>query len=185
MIVAFTGAGISKASGIQTFMETPEVRDQLYRSFALNHPDQYKETVRGLVDVISKAKPNDAHRALADYNIPVITMNIDRLHEQAGSETVIALHGVLPEMEELEYADQLFNKPVLYGDPAPNYQKAINRILKMETGDTLLVIGASRYTQIAVQLREIAYSKGARIVEVQENAEVEVRKILEKIMNKS
>ena len=52
MILAFTGAGISKDSGINTFMEMPEVRDRLYRTFATAHPQAYQETIRDLVNAV-------------------------------------------------------------------------------------------------------------------------------------
>lgn len=68
------------------------------------------------------AKPNDGHYALAEYHIPIITMNIDGLHKLAGSDA-LELHGGLPEDDEMDIAYSLYNKPVLYGDPAPNYQK--------------------------------------------------------------
>lgn len=177
MIIAFTGAGISKDSGISTFMENPAVRGKLFRSYAISNPKDYRHTIKELYDMIVDKQPNDAHRALAEYQIPVITMNIDGLHEKAGS-TPLLLHGTLPTQSELEIADQLSNKPVLYGDPAPNYQKAYEQIYQLNPGDTLLVIGASSHTAIAVDLREIARYRGAQVIEIQLNAATEVRKIL-------
>lgn len=180
MILAFTGAGISKASGINTFMEQPEIRDRLHRSFATHHPELYRETIASLFKVIKNAEPNDAHRALAEYDIPVITMNIDGLHEKAGS-VPIALHGRMPHEDELAYADLLFNKPVLYGDPAPNYQRAYQKVDSLGEGDILLVVGASRFTAVATDLREIAHANGAEIIEIQDNAEKQVRETLESL----
>lgn len=178
MIIAFTGAGISQASGIRSFMEQPEIREKLFRRYAVMNPEDYKKTITTMCETIDKAEPNDAHRALAEYNIPIITMNIDGLHEKAGSNP-LTLHGTLPSQVELSYADQLFNKPVLYGDPAPNYHKAYQKISNLKEGDTLLVIGASRFTGIAVDLREIAYENRVNIIEIQEDAEHETRRVLE------
>ena len=62
------------------------------------------------------AKPNDAHIALAEYHIPIITMNIDGLHKLAGSDA-LELHGGLPKDDEMDIAYSLFNNSVLYGDP--------------------------------------------------------------------
>ena len=180
MIIAFTGAGISKESGISTFMDRPDIREKLYRSYAHTNPESYRETIKEMSEMIKSAEPNDAHYALADYEIPVITMNIDGLHEKAGSNPIL-LHGSLPGEDEYEIADQLFNKPVLYGDPAPNYHKAIRKVMSLKEGDILLVIGASRFTGIAVDLREIAYSNGVQIIEIQKDASTEVRKTLEHI----
>mgnify|MGYP001316303085 CR=1 FL=1 len=183
MIIAFTGAGISKESGISTFMDRPDIREKLYRSFAHSYPEEYRATIKEMCEKIKLAEPNDAHYALADYDIPVITMNIDGLHEKAGSSPIL-LHGSLPSEDEYDIADQLFNKPVLYGDPAPNYHKAMKKVMSLKEGDILLVIGASRFTGIAVDLREIAYANGAQIIEIQKDASTEVRRTLEHLHNR-
>ena len=179
-IVAFTGAGISKQSNIPTFMERPDVREKLFRNYANNHHEEYNEVVKQLKANMNGAKPNDAHIALAQYKIPVITMNIDGLHKQAGSDA-LELHGGLPEDDEMDIAWSLYNKPVLYGDPAPNYAKAYEMVYDLKPGDIFLVIGCSFHTAIAVDLREVARSRGARIIEIQEDAAHNVRKILENI----
>ena len=127
------------------------------------------------------AKPNDAHYALAEYHIPIITMNIDGLHQQAGSEA-LELHGGLPEEDEMDRAWSLYNKPVLYGDPAPNYQKAYEMVYQLQPGDVFLVIGCSFYTAIAGDLRAVARSKGARVIEIQEDAAHNVRKVLKELL---
>ena len=80
MIIAFTGAGISKESGIDTFQDRPGIREKLYRSYALAHPQEYREVMREFVNGMKDKEPNDAHIALAEYNIPIITMNVDGLH---------------------------------------------------------------------------------------------------------
>lgn len=183
MILAFTGAGISKDSGIGTFMENPQVRDKLYRTFAQQYPQIYRDTILQLYQSIEGAEPNDAHYALYDYGIDVITMNIDGLHELAGSNP-ITLHGTMPSEDELAYADTLWNKPVLYGDPAPNYQKALHKVNDLKEGDILLIVGASHHTGIAVEIREIAYHNGVDIIEIQDNAVEEVRKTLDNFKEK-
>lgn len=95
-IIVFTGAGISKKSGIPTFDETPGIRDKLSRWFAMSNPDEYKAVIDSFVETISKAEPNAAHHAIAKYGLPVITMNIDKLHERAAidpNQTIVAVHG--------------------------------------------------------------------------------------------
>lgn len=183
MILAFTGAGISKDSGISTFMERPEIRDRLTRNFATNYPENYRQLIIETSEICRQASPNDAHYALFDHKIPIITMNIDELHERAGSKPLL-LHGSLPNEDQYNYSDQLFNKPVLYGDPAPNYPKAYQMVDQLKSSDTLLVIGASRFTGVAVEIREIAYANGVNIIEIQEDASFKVREILENITNK-
>lgn len=180
-IIAFTGAGISKQSNIPTFMEKPEVREKLFRSFANEHPEEYNEVIRQMKNNMRNAFPNDAHIALKEYNIPIITMNIDGLHSKAGSDA-LELHGGLPEDDEMDIAYSLFNKPVLYGDPAPNYSKAYNIIYNLEPGDILLVIGCSFHTAIACDLRDIAKYQGARVIEIQEDAAKNVRKVLKELL---
>ena len=108
-IVVLTGAGISAESGIQTFraedglwekhriedVATPEgfERDpELVQSF-------YNQ--RRLNLQLPTIQPNSAHYALAelekqlDGNVTIITQNIDDLHERAGSQNVIHMHGEL------------------------------------------------------------------------------------------
>lgn len=168
MILAFTGAGISKASGIPTFedMESVNIRDKLERGYANNHPEDYKKVIQEMKDICDKAEPNDAHIALAEYEIPVLTMNIDGLHTRAGSENVVELHGRLPDI-------------VLYGDPAPNYGKAMDLVEALRDGDVFLIIGTSFYTTVSEQLRIMARYSGAQIVVINERAEEFVRRYLE------
>lgn len=177
-ILAFTGAGISKQSNIPTFMETPDVREKLFRSFAQSHHAAYNAVIRQLKENMNGAEPNDAHIALAEYGIPIITMNIDGLHRAAGSDAV-ELHGCLPEDDEMDAAWSLQGKPVLYGDPAPNYEKAYEMVFALEPGDVFLVVGCSFHTAIACDLRDIAKARGARVVEIQSDAAHNVRKTLE------
>ncbi len=156
-LLAFSGAGISAESNIPTFQDIPGIRDKLTRSFATNNPQAYSAVIEEMRSYIDKAEPNAAHYALAQYQVPVITMNIDGLHQRAGSNKVIAVHGDLANI-------------VLYGDLAPAYATAYQQVEQLEAGDTLLVIGASLATQFSYELRLLAQSKGARVVEIQEQA---------------
>jgi len=108
--VFFTGAGISTESGIPDFRGprglwtriSPEVFDieNFYRD-----PDRgWKLYIEYIYDVVSRAAPNPAHRAIAQLEAmglvkAVITQNIDRLHQKAGSRNVIELHGAYDEVE--------------------------------------------------------------------------------------
>lgn len=182
-IIAFTGAGISKQSNIPTFMEKPEVREKLFRSYAQEHHEEYNEVIKQMKENMNGAKPNDAHIALAQYNIPIITMNIDGLHKKAGSDA-LELHGGLPEDDEMDIAWSLYNKPVLYGDPAPNYSKAYALCYSLKPGDVFIVVGCSYHTAIACDLRDVASYQGAKIIEIQEDAARNVRKVLEELLGK-
>lgn len=165
MVLAFTGAGISHASGIPTFAEQPGIRDCLTRSYAKQHPVEYAAVIQKMEDACSRAKPNDAHLALAEYEVPIITMNVDTLHQQAGSQHVLAIHGTLPNI-------------VLYEDPAPRYEDAHNWVFQLREGDFFLIVGTSYYTNISVQLKMEALSRGADVFEINEDAEHRVRDFL-------
>ena len=94
-----------------------------------------------MCDVVNKAKPNDAHLAIAKYGFPVITMNIDGLHQKAGSKNVIPIHGRMPEPHEL-YADnfnELTGLPVLYGDSAPMISEQLRYIASCREADVIIL----------------------------------------------
>ena len=65
-VIFFTGAGISVDSGIPTFQEQPGIRDKLSRDFVNEHPEQYRDTIRGMLDAVEPARPNAAHYANND-----------------------------------------------------------------------------------------------------------------------
>jgi NAD-dependent deacetylase len=102
-LVVFTGAGISAESGIKTFRDS----GGLWEEFDINEvaTPQAWEKNRPLVlefynrrrKQVLEAKPNPAHYALVElekkYDVHIITQNIDDLHERAGSQKVLHLHG--------------------------------------------------------------------------------------------
>jgi len=104
-LVVFTGAGISAESGIKTFRDADglweghNVMDVAsYDGWTKNKElvlDFYNQRRRQLRDV----KPNRGHIVLAelenDFDVHIITQNVDNLHEQAGSTKVLHLHGEL------------------------------------------------------------------------------------------
>ena len=166
-LIVFSGAGISADSGIPTFQSNPNVRDKLTRSFANTFPQEFAQVMNELEELINKAKPNAAHLVLAEYDVLIITMNIDKLHQSAGSKNVINVHGDFPDI-------------VLYEDMAPKYNEALKIVEGMNTSDTLLVIGTSYNTMFAQQLLYIAKYNGVKIVEVQKEAAIEVPRIVKK-----
>ena len=172
MIIAFTGAGISKASGIPTFDEQGDLRTKLDRDFARHHPKEFNKIMQQLKDTCAAAEPNDAHKALAEYGVPVITMNIDGLHTRAGSEHVVEVHGSVKE-----------NNVVLYGDAAPKYTEAIDIVDRMCQDDILLIIGTSFYTSISSQIKYTAEANWSQIIIINNDAEHQVRQFLEENKN--
>lgn len=107
LVVAFTGAGLSRASGVPTFRGEGGVWDR-YRPEevasleVLEHdPETFWRFYDHLRQVIACAVPNPGHLVLADMEeelageaeFMVVTQNIDRFHEQAGNSRVLKLHG--------------------------------------------------------------------------------------------
>jgi NAD-dependent deacetylase len=101
--VAFTGAGISQESGIQTYRgkgglwNTTSPRTSSI-DFFLENPAGYWEVARERGNVLLAARPNPAHEALVELErrghlVAVVTQNVDGLHKLAGSAEVLELHG--------------------------------------------------------------------------------------------
>jgi NAD-dependent deacetylase len=102
--VAFTGAGISAASGISTYRDSGGLWDRYGSQGILNvlakHPGKTHEILDGFFSALEKARPNPAHLALSQLEkmghlAGVITQNVDNLHREAGSKSVYELHGNL------------------------------------------------------------------------------------------
>lgn len=181
-VIFFTGAGISVDSGIPTFQEQPGIRDKLTRSFANTYPEEYRDTIRKMLDSCEKAEPNAAHLAIAELNCPVITMNVDRLHTKAGSKDVIEVHGVLPDRKTLEKPDfpLIYDGIVLYGDIAPKYIEATKLVKSLEYNNSyFIVVGTSFYTRISERLIRIAKQRHAHIIIIDNNATERVPVICE------
>lgn len=172
-LIFFTGAGISVESGIPTFQEQSGIRDKLSRQFANDYPEEYRETIRIMLDNCEKAEPNAAHKAIAEMDYPIITMNIDQLHTKAGSKDIIEIHGKLPTREQLEEKmfPLFYQDLVLYGDLAPKYEDAIRLVKNLEYKNSYFVIvGTSFYTGISEQLYKIAKQRHANIIVINDNA---------------
>lgn len=102
-LVVFSGAGMSAESGIQTFRNSAGLWEQ-HRIEDVATPEAWQRNPR-LVQAfynarrcnILQAQPNAAHQIIAElednFEVHVITQNIDDLHERAGSTQVIHLHG--------------------------------------------------------------------------------------------
>jgi NAD-dependent deacetylase len=114
-VVVFTGAGISADSGIPTFRDTdgfwqrfPPERFATWGGLletALTEPRSVAEFVLNVVEPIAKAKANAGHLALAELGrrmkTTVVTQNIDGLHQSAGSQNVLEIHGSLLEVVDV------------------------------------------------------------------------------------
>lgn len=106
-IIVLTGAGISKASGIQTFrgengvLAEADSIDSSSLSTLRTVPQKVLGFYSRLKASMADAKPNPAHLTLAKLeqgcrtNFHLFTQNIDGLHQQAGSQNILELHGSL------------------------------------------------------------------------------------------
>ena len=125
LLVVSTGAGMSAESGISTFRDSgglwenyPVMQvasaDGFRADPALIHRF-YNAWRRELLN----ARPNAAHKALVDlekdYDVAVITQNVDDLHERAGSNRVLHLHGELMKMRSVYDPDYI--EPIDPGHP--------------------------------------------------------------------
>lgn len=96
-IVAITGSGISKASGVKTYREDPNwdsyAQGKAHFSRYGNHLPELWEHWTHMARTFEAVEPNPAHRALAEAGVDIVTQNVDGLHARAGSENVVELHG--------------------------------------------------------------------------------------------
>ncbi|NOZ08738.1 MAG: NAD-dependent deacylase [FCB group bacterium] len=102
----FTGAGMSAESGVPTYRGRGGIWHQYnWEDYACqaafdNNPNKVVEFHLRRREALRKCRPNPGHLLLAKlekkyHNVTVITQNIDGLHQRAGSESVIELHGSL------------------------------------------------------------------------------------------
>ena len=104
-LVALTGAGISAESGIATFRDSGGLWEG-YRVEDVATPEAWHKNPAMVLDFYNErrkkaleVKPNRGHEILAelemDFDVTVVTQNVDNLHERAGSSKVLHLHGEL------------------------------------------------------------------------------------------
>jgi NAD-dependent deacetylase len=102
-LVVFSGAGISAESGIRTFRDSGGLWEQ-FRIEDVATPEAWKKNQALVLEFynqrrkqVMEAQPNEAHKLFAElqkqFDVQVVTQNVDDLHERAGSEKVLHLHG--------------------------------------------------------------------------------------------
>lgn len=117
-LVFLTGAGMSAESGISTFRDSgglwekyPVMDVASADGFARN-PELVHQFYNQRRHDLLKASPNEGHRIIADlekdFDVDVITQNVDNLHERAGSSKVLHLHGELMKVRSLRDENRLF-----------------------------------------------------------------------------
>ena len=181
-IVVLTGAGISAESGLKTFRDG----DGLWMGYNIEDvatPRAFAKDPGLVLDFynmrrreVKNALPNEAHKGIAalekDFEVTVITQNIDDLHERGGSTKVIHLHGEIfkmhgvgaPEVilgirEDIHVGDlapdgsQLRPHIVWFEEPVPMIETAA-RI--MQQADIFILVGTSLQVYPAAGLIDFA-----------------------------
>jgi NAD-dependent deacetylase len=190
-LAVLTGAGISAESGVKTFRdagglwEGHRIEDVATPEAWQRQPEAvlefYNQRRRQLLEV----KPNAAHLAIAeaekDFDVTVITQNVDDLHERAGSSRIVHLHGELLKVrstgdarlvydwrkdlllgEKCEKGFQLRPHIVWFGEMVPMLEVAIPIVAD---ADAILVVGSSMQVYPAASL--VGYARrDARILYV-------------------
>lgn len=167
-LVVLSGAGMSQESGIPTFRgagglwNNYNVTELASPVAWANNPDLVLEFYNFRRKGVIEAKPNKAHVLLAelekDYNVQIVTQNVDDLHERAGSKNVLHLHGEIRKARstadesivvdidggELNMGDlcpkgaQLRPHIVWFGEAVPKISEAAHIV---STADIFVVIG--------------------------------------------
>lgn len=168
-IVFLTGAGISAESGVKTFRDA----DGLWEGhdiMKVASPEGFAENPELVLDFYNQRRrqlkavqPNLAHQLIAsleaDYEVVIVTQNVDDLHERAGSSNIIHLHGELLKSRGVDNDTEIYDcfddikigdlspskaqlRPhiVWFGEDVPMINKAIEEV---ETADILVVVGTS------------------------------------------
>ena len=168
-IVVLSGAGISAESGLKTFRDS----DGLWMGHNIEDvatPRAFKKNPQLVLDFynmrrrdVAASNPNAAHIGLtkleAQYNVTIVTQNIDDLHERAGSTNVLHLHGEIFKMRseknenliseiraDINLGDlaidgaQLRPHIVWFEEPVPLIEDAA---AIMNTADIFILIGTS------------------------------------------
>lgn len=194
-IAALTGAGISAESGVPTFRGATGLWKQ-FRPEELATPHAFRRDPRLVWEwydwrrsMIAQVKPNPGHNALAALErranaFTLITQNVDGLHQQAGSENVLEVHGNIWQLRctacRREWMDRTAPLPlppycgcgaiarpavVWFGEALPPdvWSEAEQAV---SSCDLLLVIGTSAVVYPAAGLVPLARGSGAKIVEV-------------------
>ena len=205
-IVAFTGAGMSTDSGIPDFRSPggkwTQVKPVMFQDFISDHESRYeywRQKSEGFEE-FGTAEPNAGHRMLATWEKErglsgIVTQNIDGLHQDAGSKSVIEIHGTAREVQCLrcgfrdradDYCKYFLRERKVPACPACNAgllkhatisfgQPLEASVLKaatalVRTADLMLVMGTSLVVEPAASLPVTAKQYGAKLAIVNRDA---------------
>ncbi|MGX5914784.1 SIR2 family NAD-dependent protein deacylase [Aliidiomarina sp. Khilg15.8] len=168
-LVVLSGAGISAESGLATFRDSGGLWNN-YSVYEVATPEAFQNNPALVLDFynyrrreVRKAKPNAAHKALAEaetnFNVQVVTQNVDDLHERAGSTQVMHVHGLITQARSsastqpvdlgtndisvgdyCPLGEQLRPHVVWFGEAVYHMEDAASLV---ENADIVLVVGTS------------------------------------------
>jgi NAD-dependent deacetylase len=168
-LVVLTGAGVSAESGLKTFRDSDGLWEG-YDVYEVATPRGFKSNPQLVLDFynmrrkdVAAAEPNAAHKGLAeleeDFDVTIVTQNIDDLHERGGSTNVVHLHGEIFKMRsvldeeniseirgDINLGDlasdggQLRPHIVWFEEPVPMIEQAAKIV---RTADLFAVVGTS------------------------------------------
>jgi NAD-dependent deacetylase len=169
-LVVLSGAGISAESGISTFRDSGGLWEN-HRIEDVATPEAWQRNQELVLNFYNErrkqalaVKPNPAHFALVEleknFDVQIITQNVDNLHEQAGSKKVIHLHGELSKSQSTRNPELVYDIPswelkkgdlcelgsqlrphiVWFGEAVPMMDVAIDMA---EQADIFVVVGTS------------------------------------------
>ncbi|WP_366184271.1 NAD-dependent deacylase [Flavobacterium ovatum] len=168
-LVILSGAGMSAESGIKTFRDSDGLWEG-HNVLDVATPEGWNKNTELVLDFYNQRRkqllevePNLGHLTLAelekDYDVKIITQNVDDLHERAGSTAVLHLHGELLKVRSVKNendiqdwrgdlilgdldakGNQLRPHIVWFGEAVPALEEAIEIV---ENADYLVVIGTS------------------------------------------
>ena len=195
--IAFTGSGISEESGIPTFRggqglwEKYDPMEYAHIQSFIKNPEKVWEMLAEMAEIISKAKPNPAHIALAELENmglleAVITQNVDGLHQMAGNKHVVEFHGsnqwlvcikcgFRTEIKNYSPNDfppkcerclSILKPDVVFFGEAISYNAQVKSMYLAKVSDLVLVIGTSAVVYPAAQIPITAKEYGAKIIEI-------------------
>ena len=168
-LVVLTGAGMSAESGLKTFRDTDGLWEG-YNVYEVATPRGFATNPQFVLDFynmrrkdVANAKPNAGHVGLAalenDFDVQIITQNIDDLHERAGSKNVLHLHGEIFKMRSVKNIFKTFDirGDINLGDVAEDgsqlrpfivwFEEPVPMIVEaakiVSTADIFVVIGTS------------------------------------------
>lgn len=181
-LVVLTGAGISAESGIKTFRDAKGLWEG-HNVMDVATPEGWHKNPKLVMDFynqrrqqLHEVQPNLGHQILAelenDFEVFIITQNVDNLHEKSGSSNVLHLHGELLKVRstknanyildwetDLNFGDfddqgnQLRPHIVWFGEEVPALEEAVGIV---ENADILIVIGTSLQVYPAASLINFA-----------------------------